>query len=170
VELKILGLSMLKLKTYWQNNRVTCAACAYGTFLNAFGYNLTEAQCCDDVKTTIKGSHDLNVFRALKNRKIECSFVQLNTDIYEYGRWLYLNSINRVLYVSLHGSNKGKRGRPTEEYHAITISNGLVYDSALKDVMNLDAFVSKYNHKLIIECMILADLPIEKRLPKGFEY
>jgi hypothetical protein len=149
------------LKKFYQNNRVSCGACAYASLVSAFGYSLTEKQACDDVSTTLKSGTDTNcVLRALKKKNIEANQVFLHTNFNEYGRWLYLNSINRLLYVVCRGSNKGKRGRPTQEHHAILITNGMVYDSALKHVLPLEAFTIKYNYKFGIEQMIMVESPV----------
>jgi hypothetical protein len=148
---------MLKLKHYNQGNRGSCAACAYGTVLSGFNINLTEAQCCDEVKTTKKGTDNYEVLNALKKRNIECGIAHINDTLDNYGRWLYLNSINRFLYVCMFGQNKHKRGRPTQECHAVCVSNGIVYDSAHNEVLPLEAYQLKYNHKFIIESIILTD-------------
>ena len=59
------------LKKYYQNDRVTCAACAYGSCLSGVGVYLTEAQCCDEVKTDRQGTSNHSVLAALHKRKIE---------------------------------------------------------------------------------------------------
>jgi hypothetical protein len=158
------------LKKYYQNDRVTCAACAYGTCLSGMGIYLTEAQCCDEVKTDKRGTFDSAILAALHKRKIEANLVHINQSFEEYGRWLYLNSINRFIYVSMAGQNKGKRGRPTMERHAVCVSNGMVYDSAMKEILPLDAYGIKYNHRFLIELIILIDNPKpEKFLAKGLD-
>jgi len=158
------------LRHYYQNDRVTCAACAYGTVLSGMGINLTEAQCCDDCGTTKSGTFDTSVLRALKKRNIDAGYVSINQTLEEYGRWLYLNSINRFLYVSMFGQNQGKRGAPTKEHHAVCISDGKVYDSALKEVLPLDAYATKYNKRFFINSIILVDDPNPKKfLAKGLD-
>jgi hypothetical protein len=154
------------LKKLNQNDRITCGACAYATLLSGIGVNINERQACDEVKLTKKsdgGTYTHNVINALKARNIEHGYAYIDRPIEEYGRWLYLNSINRFLYVTMFGQNKHKRGAPTKEHHAICVSNGMVYDSAMKDVLPLDAYVIKYNHKFIIQEFIMIDDPNPKK-------
>ena len=83
----------------------------------------------------------------------------MNEDFFSYFRWLKLNSFNRFLYVGFNGANKGRRGCPTNESHAVVVSNGFVCDSAFSCPMPLDAYFSKYNHKSKIIFMIMVDSP-----------
>ena len=114
------------LKKLYQANRVTCAPCSYATILSGFNINITEREACDDCNTTKSGTSNYSVLAALHKRKIEANLVHINQSFEEYRRWLYLNSINRFLYVSMTGGNKGKRGRATVEHHAVCLSNGLI--------------------------------------------
>ncbi len=117
----------MRLRLRSQDNRVTCAACAYATILGGFDVTISERQACDELNTDKKGTFDSDVARALRKRKIDFDFVQLNTSFEEYHRWLHLNSINRFIYLSCHFVSKSKRGRPSNSYHAVAVNNGLVY-------------------------------------------
>lgn len=158
------------LKLFNQQNRVTCAACSYATVLSGFGINITEREACDDCHTDKRGTFDSSVLRALRKRGIDANIAYLNIDFDSYSRWLYLNSINRFLYVSMFGQNQGKRGAPTKEHHAIAINNGMVYDSAYPEVIPLETYTFKYNKKFLIELIILVDNPNpQKFLSKGLD-
>jgi hypothetical protein len=70
----------------------------------------------------------------------------------------------------MRGQNKGKRGRPTVEHHAVCVSDGMVYDSAIQDILPLEAYEIKYNHKFYIDLIILVDNPNpQKFLAKGID-
>lgn len=159
----------MDLKLFRQNGP-TCGSNAYRTLLSGFGISISEKQAVKEVKNTSDGTYTHNICEALRNRKIPFGLVYLGTDFHSYSRWLYLNSFNRILLLFLHGRSKRtysdgrfKRGRPSEERHYITISNGLVYDSAHEEIVPLEAYVFKYNDQFTINTMIIVDRPDFKR-------
>lgn len=148
----------------------TCGACSYATLLSAFGISISESEAIKEVGTKLQGTDDYRIIGALRKRKIECGYAYLNIDFNSYQRWLYLNSLNRILYVTCHGRNKRtylngsfKRGRPSEEHHAIIIFEGMVYDSAHNEIVPLEAYVFKYNTEFNIKTMIMVDTPKFKK-------
>jgi len=159
---------MLRLKN--QGDRVSCGACSYAILLSGLNIFISEKQACDECKTTINGTACLNVLNALKKRKIDCYFVELNISFKEYERWLYLNSINRILYLSYLGKNKGKKqGRPSEDNHAVCCCNGFIYDSNENEPLPIETFTNKYNYKFIIKDMILVEIPKELQEKAKFD-
>ncbi|MDO8611109.1 MAG: cysteine peptidase family C39 domain-containing protein [bacterium] len=151
------------LKLMYQGNRCTCGVCAYSILLSGLGIRISERVACDEVNCTKNGTNTLNVLRALNRRKIEAHLIDLDISFQSYQRWLYLNSINRLLYVSMFGQNRGKKGKPTKENHAVCISMGMVYDSSIKEVLPIEAYETKYNFRFVIKEMILVDIPDKYR-------
>jgi hypothetical protein len=151
------------LKLFDQNDRVTCAACSYATLLSGLGIKITEAQACDEVKTKKSGTIDYNILEALQTRKIESNLIRINQSFSEYGRWLYLNSLNRFVIVSCNFISQGKRGRPAKDCHAVCISDGMVYDSAENAIIPLETYTFKHNKEFEILSMIIVDNPNFKK-------
>lgn len=157
------------LKLYNQSDRVTCAACAYATLLSGLNINISEKQACDECLTDKKGTFDTDVFHAILKRKIEANFVYINQSFKEYGRWLYLNSRDRFIFVSCHFISNSGRGRNKNDYHAVVCSDGMIYDSAYKEIIPLEIYTFKYNKQFIIRSIILVDNPYPEKRNKGFD-
>jgi len=151
------------LRHFWQADRVTCLSNAYRTILSGFGILISEKQACDECKTTKNGTSVFDGLSALKKRGLDAHYVSINQPFALYGRWLNLNSNNRFLLVNCYGQNKGKRGRPTEEHHAICLYNGKVWDSACKEILPLDVWASiKYNKQFIVNGFVMIESPLKK--------
>lgn len=142
-----------------QKTNVTCGAACYRMMIG----NITEKQACDEVKTTKMGTYTSNVYKALLNRfgKDKVGIVSLNTDFSEYLKWLNLNSTGRMLYLGCDYVNRpcgGGKGRDKHRYHAILVSDGMIYDPSEDCPLPVESYFHTFNKKMIIEQMILVDL------------
>ena len=155
------------LKHFHQEGLTTCGAVAYRILLFDT-VSLTEKEAkveCKTGKGGKPGTYTHDVLYALRNRKIEANCVRLNVDFEEYSRWLKLNSMGRKLYLSCHyvdhacnGLGKKGRGRPSNRHHAITVSNGMVYDPGENQACPIEAYFDVYSKHLWIKDMILVDI------------
>jgi hypothetical protein len=142
-----------------QKTNVSCGAACYRMMIG----NITEKQACDEVKTTKKGTYTSNVYHALLKRfpKEKVGIATLNADFGEQLHWLDLMSKNRILYFGCDFVNRaygGKGGRDKHRYHAILLSDGMVYDPSEDQPYPIEAYFHTFNKRLIIDGVILLDL------------
>lgn len=151
------------LKHSKQIGHTTCGAVAYKILLSDT-VELTEKEAKKECKTGKggkRGTYSFDVLAALRARGIDAHSVELNVDFIEYSRWLDLNSMGRKLYLACHYVDKacgGKGGRNSERHHAVTVSNGMVYDPGENQPCPIGAYMDVFSKKLTIKTMILVDI------------
>lgn len=138
-----------------QKTSNTCGSACYRMIISQWEL-ISEKQAVDEVLTKKSGTFTSEVYDALKKRDIECILVHLNTDFDEYSRWLYLNSIKRILYLSCEFIGNSGKGRNHHRQHAILVSDGHVYDPAKNKPCPLESYYDTFR-KLIIDDMIVID-------------
>lgn len=108
------------------------------------------------VSCTSKGTHHHLLLDGMKKNGIECSFVDLNdSDHSNHFWWLELVSYRWPIYLGCVFVNQGKRGRPSENHHAVLLANGFCYDGNEQREEPISSIQAKFNKKFLIKYAII---------------
>ena len=139
-----------------QRTNITCGAAAYRTIISQWQV-ISEKQAVDEVETDKTGTATTSVLRALRKRNIPCECVYLDIDYDAYARWLLLTSKKRLLYLACEFIDNSGKGRNRHRHHAITVSDGFVYDPAQSNPVPIESYYDTWNRTMLIKNMIIVD-------------
>jgi predicted double-glycine peptidase len=152
-------LQMLNSPHYPQETEFTCGAASYRKMLSMIGITISEKQARIECKTTSRGTNTHNVYAAFKNRGLPAYMVNINTEWNEYRRWLELNSLDRIIYVSgLYKNRYNTRGRDRINHHAVCTSYGVMFDPGENKPLDYPSYTATFNKSYMIGEIIFISL------------
>lgn len=130
-----------KIRHFHQLGAFNCGPVALSCLFDTSLENLeTIVECNKD-----KGTYSSKVEAAMKKIGIECNLVPLDSDHNNHLWWLEQASYRWPIYLGCHFVNQGKRGRPSNNHHAVLLANGLIYDGNCHREEPINAVVAKFN-------------------------